>query len=249
MATWNPDEFNPHEPTFLANPYPTYALFRQDAPVSMVAPYGNRWVFRYDDVQAVLHDTETFVKNPPGGGALPPGPTQMLAYLPEGLFQSDPPRHTELRAALEPLFLAAITQASAVAEGIATPIIERASSTGYMELVSDYALPVPASVLFSILGIPRDQPTDLIPTDLTWPGLMMWITAIAAAHDITQSMTIRGSGATCDMALNTFYEGFVAKCADQPQDGFVGAMCETIGKPDGLLDGHPSSSKIDLFEG
>jgi cytochrome P450 len=246
VATWKPDDFNPHDPTFLKNPYPTYALFRQNAPVSTVMPYKSRWVFCYDDVRSVLYDTDTFVKNPPGGGPVPPGPAQMLAYLPEGLFQSDPPRHTELRAALEPLFLAAITEASTTAETIATPIIERASATGYMELVSDYALPVPASVLFTILGIPKDQPTDLIPADLTWPGLILWTTAIAAAHDITQSMAVLAGGATCDMALNTFYEGFVAKCADQPQDGFVGAMCETIGKPDGLLPGDVQACATDI---
>jgi cytochrome P450 len=246
VATWNSDEFNPHDPNFLKNPYPTYALFRQNAPVSTVMPYQSRWVFRYDDVQTVLRDTDTFVKNPPGGGPLLPGPAQMLAYLPEGLFQSDPPRHTELRAALEPLFLAAITEASTIVEKFASPIIERASATGYMELVSDYAVPVPASVLFTILGIPKDKRTDLVPVDLTWPGLMLWTTAIAAAHDITQSMTVRASGATCDMALNTFYEGFVAKCADQPRHGFVGAMCKTIGEPDGLLPGDVQACATDI---
>jgi cytochrome P450 len=75
---------------------------------------------------------------------------------------------------------------------------------------------------------------------------MLWTGAIAAAHDITQSMTVRASGATCDMAMNTFYEGLVAMCEDQPQEGFVGAMCETIDKPGGLTAGDVQACATDI---
>jgi cytochrome P450 len=230
VPTWNAADFNPHDPAFLADPYPTYANFRENAPVSLVKPYDSLWVFRYADVNAVISDTDTFLKNQPAGqGTPPPGPMKMMAYLPEPLFQSDPPRHTMLRDALQPLFDDAIMAAEKIANDIAAPIIEKASTTGYIELVADYALPVPAGVLFTILGIPQDTPVDF-----TWPGLTAWTGAIAAAHDITQSLPVRSTGATCDMALNTFYEGFVAKCQAQPQSGLVGAMCATVGRPDGL---------------
>jgi cytochrome P450 len=230
VPTWNAADFDPHDPTFLADPYPTYANFRQSAPVYRVNPYGSLWVFRYADVKAVLSDTNTFLKNPPAGQGTPlPGPMKMMEYLPEPLFQADPPRHTMLRDAINPLFADAIMAAEKIANDIATPIIEKASATGYIELVADYAIPVPAGVLFTILGIPQDTPVDL-----TWPGLTQWTEAIATAHDITQSLPRRALGGTCDMALYTFYEGLVAKCQAEPQSGLVGAMCATIGQPGGL---------------
>ena len=226
---WNPDDFNPHDPAFLADPYPMYARFRDQAPVHLVQPYDSYWVFRYADVANVLTDAVTYVKNPPHGWPPTPGPAGMMRYLPEGLFSSDPPRHTALRAILDPLFVGAIPNAPQIASAVATGIIDRAKLTGYLELVADYAIPVPSTTLFTILGLPQNQPTDYI-----WPGLVAWVTEIAAADDITQSVAVRSAGATCDMALNTFYEGFVIDCQAHAETGLVPAMAGTIGIPGGL---------------
>ena len=37
--------FDPHDPSFLADPYPTYARLRDESSVVAVAPYGAYWVF------------------------------------------------------------------------------------------------------------------------------------------------------------------------------------------------------------
>ena len=42
------------------------------------------------------------------------------------------------------------------------------------------------------------------------------------------------------------YQGHCRPCSADIQSGTLPSV--SIGKPDGLLDGHPSSSKIDLFE-
>ncbi|HEY7948836.1 MAG TPA: hypothetical protein VID75_14240, partial [Acidimicrobiales bacterium] len=122
-AAWDPAAFNPHDPAFLANPYPTYTLFRDRAPLSVVKPYGSTWVFRFADVRQLLDDTVSFVKNPPGGRPPGQGLFAMGANLPTGLFASDPPRHTELRAVLEPLFTQAIQQAPEVATATAAELL------------------------------------------------------------------------------------------------------------------------------
>jgi cytochrome P450 len=223
MTAWSPTDFNPHDPGFLADPYPTYAQFRAQAPVALVQPYGSYWVFRFADVQQMLDDTDIFLKNAPGARPVSPGVFSMNANLPQGLFSSDPPRHTQLRAILEPLFMQAIAQSAAVAQTLATQILTPLEQTSRFELVNDYALPLPSSVLFTVMGIPPDH----------WPGLVQWTSAIAAAHDITQTIAVRSSGATCAMALNTYFEEWVLQCARTPQAGLVGALCAAIG-PQGL---------------
>jgi len=66
--SFDPSTFNPHDPAFLADPYPTYAQFRQQAPVHRVFAsvqvqgrditlYNSHWVFRYADVKRVLDAT------------------------------------------------------------------------------------------------------------------------------------------------------------------------------------------------
>jgi cytochrome P450 len=220
-----PTRFDPHDPGFLSDPYPTYARFREERPVFQVKPYGSYWVFRRADVLRVLTEKETFLKNSPLPPAAPPkvGPFGAMAFFPKGLFSSDPPRHDALRAILEPLFKDAIANAEQLVAGFADPILDKARQTGRIELVADYALPVPSSVLFSILGIPDDpkQPT-------VWPGLVAWITAIVAAHDITQSPAVQQAGGTCAMALQTFVDGLIHQNLKDPLPGLLGAMCKAI---------------------
>ncbi len=222
-ASWDPATFNPHDPAFLANPYPTYALFRDQAPLSVVKPYQSTWVFRFADGRQLLDDSVTFVKNPPGGRPPATGLFAMGTNLPQGLFASDPPRHTELRAVLEPLFAQAIQQAPEVATGTAATLLGDLQHTSRWELVSDYALPLPSTVLFTIMGIPSDH----------WPVLLQWVAAIAAAHDVTQSIAVRSMGATCAMALNTYFQEWVLQCRRQPQSGLIGELCQCIGGSDG----------------
>ena len=44
-----------------ADPYPTYAALRRDRPVAWVPALNMWWVTRYDDVQAMLLNTDDFV--------------------------------------------------------------------------------------------------------------------------------------------------------------------------------------------
>jgi cytochrome P450 len=224
-TTWNPATFNPHDPAFLADPYPTYAHFRDHAPISVVQPYGSAWVFRFADARQMLEDSVTFLKNPPGGNRAPAtGLFSMGANLPIGLFGSDPPRHTVLRQILEPLFMEAIASAAATATTTAAQLLAPLQHTARFELVSDYAVPLPSAVLFTVMGIPADH----------WPVLLQWIGTMVAAHDITQSVALRSLGATCAMALNTYFEEWVLQCRTKPQAGLIGEMCQAIGGPEGL---------------
>lgn len=219
---FEPRSFNPHDPAFLKDPYPTYALFRQSAPICPVAPYGVNWLFRYADCEQVLSDTKAWGKNAPGGNKPEPGPFAMNSSLPEGMFGSDPPLHDRLRGLVQPLFDEAITRAPALTEQFATPLLEAASRKGRIELISDYALRLPAHVLFTLLGIP-DGPPNYVGV---WEGLIVWQAQIAKAHDITQSLLARGMGATSKMALNTFFEGMALQ--DPPSAGLFQQICDAF---------------------
>ena len=226
-VAFDPATFNPHDPAYLADPYPTYALFREQAPVARVKPYEACWIFRFEDCMQVLNDTELWVKNPPGGLPPTPGPSAMIASFPESLFTTDPPFHKQLRDLLEPLFDDAAAHAEGPTREIAASLLRAARKRGKLELVADYALPLPASVLFTVMGIPPGTYDQDI-----WKGLIAWQAAIAAAHDITQPIPVRGMGATCAMALNTFFEGMLltdaersAKGAPAPAPGLFTEMC------------------------
>jgi cytochrome P450 len=222
---FDPTTFDPHAPAFLASPWDTYAQFRAQAPVAPVKVYGAYWVFRYEDVEHVLTDTAGFVKNAPGAPPKPrPGPIGIMSAFPQGLFMADPPRHDKLRAVLEPALRAAMVEAPSVVASFAEPIVAKARLSGRMELLADYALPVPSNTVFTILGIPNDE------AGLVWPGLVAWQDAIARAHDVTQSLAVRGAGVTCAMALRTYLTGLIRRCVEDPGSatGMLAEVCPQI---------------------
>jgi hypothetical protein len=150
---FDPERFDPHDPTFLSDPYPTYALFRRFAPRSVVD--GALWCFRAADCSAVLLEKETWVKRPAQRPQPGPGPTAALADLPPGLFSSDPPAHDDLRRAVEAAFRDALEQAPHLAAQRAQGILAALQDTEAIELVQDFALPLPTGVLFDCSGSPR----------------------------------------------------------------------------------------------
>jgi cytochrome P450 len=218
-APFDPERFDPHDPRFLSDPYPTYALFRRFAPRFAVGG-GPLWCFLAADCDAVLLDKDTWVKQPPQRPQPGPGPTAALADLPPGLFSSDPPEHDELRRAVEAAFRGALEDAPPVAEQRAEGILAGLQGTEVIELVQDFALPLPAAVLFDLLGLPDDPVLRMV--------LIAWQQSIATAHDATQAVTTRIQGATCSMALRTYFDGLVYSHTVTPLPGLVGSLCDAF---------------------
>jgi cytochrome P450 len=206
-GTWDPSTFDPHAPDFLADPFPTYARFREHAPVYWVEDYQSWWVFRYADVKTVLDGKETFLKNPTTPPAEPTPVFHVLGYMPEGVFSMDPPRHDVVRGILNPLFADAIADGSSIATALARPLLVAAKQSRRFDLVSAYALPLPAQVLLTVMGIPPED----------WQGLMGWVSSIVAAHDITQPITVRFAGGTCSMATSAYYQALMHGCPLDPE--------------------------------
>ncbi len=146
---------------FKADPFPFYAQLRAKQPVYR-AKYGkiDAWlVTRYDDVLAVLRD-ERFVKdrrNVGGSGAsypvwIPP----FLKPLLENMLDLDDPNHARLRTlvhkAFTPRRIAEMHgQIQAIADGLLDAMVGKAE----IDLVRDYALPLPLTVIAELLGLPQ----------------------------------------------------------------------------------------------
>jgi cytochrome P450 len=204
---FEPAKFNPHDLAFLADPYPTYAEFRQNEPVWFDEKlYQGYWLFRYDDCLAVLEDKDVWVKKPKGAARqIPAGPYGLLtSNFPAGMFESDEPAHGTIRGAAEPPFLKAVETAETVAEPIARTLLDRAAAKDWFELIGDYALPLPARTLFALMGIPENAEHPGV-----WEVLIAYQAVIAAAHDTTQSLQLRMSGATATMAVVAMFEAML----------------------------------------
>ena len=127
------------------NPYPWYEQMRDVSPVFCDPNTGTWMLFDYASVRAAMNDPETFSSRvvPPGGGA------------PDWLIFNDPPRHSALRAAVMRAFTPrAIAELEPRIREISGALLTNAASTGTMDLIAEYATPLPILVIAEMMGIP-----------------------------------------------------------------------------------------------
>ena len=153
------------DPAFKANPYPTYAELRSTAPVHRVElPDGlGIWLItRYDDVLAVLKDerlvkdwrkvltSEQLVQVPP----IPP----VMEALSRNMLDMDPPDHQRLRSLVSKAFTPRlIERLRPRVQAIAAGLLDAVQDRGEMDLIDDYAFPLPITVIVELLGVPAED--------------------------------------------------------------------------------------------
>jgi cytochrome P450 len=148
--------FNPMDPEFLADPYPAYHRLRAEDPVHQ-SPLGFWVLTRYDDVVATLRDPRC-VKEPLAalvaarfGVAVPPG-------VGLSMLDRDPPDHTRLRSLVSKAFTPRVVEGLRPRiQQIVDRLISRAEAVGSMDLIEEFAYPIPVNVICELLGVPVED--------------------------------------------------------------------------------------------
>ncbi|HSA92767.1 MAG TPA: cytochrome P450 [Terriglobales bacterium] len=149
-------------PRFKANPYPFYARLRTKAPLYRTRALGQTtWLItRYDDVFAALRD-ERFTK---GGSMTAEERTKMpwvpglLKPLTRNMLDLDAPDHTRLRALVHKAFTPnLIERLRARVQTLCDELLTAAERQGRLELIRDFALPLPLTIIAELLGVPPED--------------------------------------------------------------------------------------------
>ena len=139
--------FNPLHPRVHADPYPTYRLMQERDPVHWHDGLGLWFVSRYADVAAILRD-----------GRFSSAEALRTRELGESLLFTDPPDHTRLRALINRAFTPRVVEGlrprvATIVDGL----LSRAATQGGIELVSEFAYPLPVTVIAELLGVPVED--------------------------------------------------------------------------------------------
>src|SRR5688500_7259286 len=79
----------------------------------------------------------------------------MFRPLERNMLDLDAPDHTRLRALVHKAFTPSlIARMRDRIQGLADELLERAISAGEMDVIKDYALPLPMTIITEILGVP-----------------------------------------------------------------------------------------------
>ena len=156
-------DFDPLAPDYLADPYPYYARFRREAPV-FYAPGIDFWVVsRYEDIVGIVKDPETF-SNKRVQEPLQPLTPEALEQLKKGVrvtpttSTADPPLHKRTRKHAARAFSARrVAGLEERIREVANNLIDEFISEGRADMVDRFAFPLPASVVFSLIGYPEED--------------------------------------------------------------------------------------------
>ena len=151
-------------PEFKANPFPYYAKLRDREPVSR-ARMGRMegWlVTRYDDVLTTLKDPRfgKDVRRVQRSAELSKRPwmPDFLRAMECNMLDQDDPNHARLRALVHRAFTPArIERLKSRIVTLAGELLDKVQAQGELELIRDFALPLPLTVIGELLGVSAED--------------------------------------------------------------------------------------------
>ncbi len=207
-------------PQFKADPFPFLASLRTSQPVyrTRLPDKTPVWLItRYEDVAALLKD-ERFVKNRRTAMTREqlrkmPWVPPMFRPLERNMLDLDPPDHTRLRAMVHKVFTPnLIGQMRDRIQILADDLLEGVARKGEMDLINDYALPLPMTIITEILGVPTSDRDKFH----KWSKAVVSLSSPHATLRVIPSvwMFIR------------YLRGFIKRRRLDPQDDLISALIE-----------------------
>ncbi len=146
---------DPRQPNPGADPHPAMRQLREAAPVNRT-PGGFWRLSRYEDCARLLREVRCGVRH--RDGSAPRRREDVLAGGGQFMLEQDPPTHTRLRKLVSKAFTPrAAEQWRGRAQEIVNHRLDAILAADEFDLVNDLALPVPATLICEMLGVPNED--------------------------------------------------------------------------------------------
>jgi cytochrome P450 len=163
--------YAPHEPAFVADPYPAYAQLRPTAAVIYHEPTNQWLVPRYADVNPLLRDRRlgrTYLHVATHAEMGRTGEPRWLEpfwyVIRNGMLDREPPDHTRLRRLVSKAFTPKyVEQLRDRIQWIMGQLVDAVEGAGEFDLIAALAEPLPVTVIAELLGVPEEDRHHLRP--------------------------------------------------------------------------------------
>jgi cytochrome P450 len=221
MNETNAFPFDPRDPTFRTNPYPTYDALRESNPV-LETQLGLLVLSRQRDCVELLHHPQTSTDQR--------NSTLFQAYLktldfdpfegrePSFLFL-DPPDHTRLRGLVSHAFTPRrVRDLLPRVYEIVDQLLDAAVANGGMEAVEEFAYLVPVKVICLLLGVPEADNDQF----------KAWSRQLARGldPDFMLDEPTREGMEKASLALQSYFEELIAERTRKSGDDMLSALIE-----------------------
>lgn len=227
--------FNPFDPDFRADPYPTYRRLREEDPIhtSMLGP---KVLTRYEHCSAIVRDHRTGTDETKSNAY-----AEWVAQGNEPLMRDennsapflmlDPPDHTRLRGLVTKAFTPKVVEglrprAQQLIDGLVDAVVARGDRT--MDLIADIAYPLPVTIISEMMGVPTEDHE-------TFQG---WSRELARAldPDILLPPEVIEARMRASEEFSDYFRGLIAARRAEPRDDLLSALVAVEEQGDKLTE-------------
>jgi cytochrome P450 len=214
-------DYDPRRPEIIADPFPIFAELRERDPVHWSDVLGGWVLTRYRDVRQVLNDPRFSADRiTPFRDHLEPDARAQVAELLKtlGLWAvfNDAPAHTRRRGLLNKAFTPrAVMALRPLIERIVAHLLSRMAARESMDLIAEFAYPLPASVIAGMIGVPIED----IDRVKTWSDE---IAAFVGSALATPDKRARGERGVREMSA--YFREIVADHRKHPKDDILSGL-------------------------
>ncbi|MCA0454355.1 MAG: cytochrome P450 [Chloroflexi bacterium] len=206
-------------PQFRHDPYPTYAALRETEPVSLINEpvMGQAWlVTRYDDVVTVLKDPRFSNEGRKTAAVQRKAPwwtPKVLTTFQNSMLLVDDPDHRRLRDLVHKAFTPKMLQGlNKVIENVTDERLEKMARKKSVDLIADFALPIPLTVISDMMGVPVKDRLKFH----HWMGTFLEIRSGTKLQMMGKMLNM--------MQMYRFFKSLINLRRRQPQDDLITAL-------------------------
>jgi cytochrome P450 len=218
---------DPQSQAFLENPYRAYDVLRDRVPVAEVG--NNRWVITgRAEMMSVLRDHARFTSRKNLDGAFPFRPEAQAVledalFFRPALFNIEPPRHSAFRSLVGEAFTPRrLREREPDIRALAGRLIRGFLDDGHVDLLSQYAYPLPMSVICDIIGIPADDRATVKAWNNAW--LALQVLPMDAEQQLASARTV--------LQYTDYFRRLLAQRDQAPQDDLLSRLVAAAREPD-----------------
>ena len=243
-------EYDPMSPRWRDDPYPAYRRLRDEAPVHFSAESNTYCVSRYDDVQQVLNDPDTFSSRAMFTMLMMAGQERMsfgwtalrgmfkmaiasrtrpgAVFSARNLIAADGPLHTGMRSIVNRGFTPRRVGAwQPRAKELVADCMAKLEHGGSFDLVRDLAVPLPVTLIAEMIGVESARLADF----KRWSDVVVHY---AAGPGRANRFAPEFIDTMCE--LTRYLRGVTRERRENPQDDLISTILTSQEGEDGLSE-------------
>ncbi|MFC0598491.1 cytochrome P450 [Streptomyces palmae] len=214
--------FDPWKPSFVTDPYPSYAELRERGRVHYFERTDQWLIPRHADVSALLRDRRLgrtyrhrFTDEEFGRPAPSPAHEPFHTLNDHGLLDLEPPDHTRIRRLVSKAFTPRTVEVLApTVRRLAEGLVDDLLAEGGGDLIAQVAEPLPVAVIAEMLGVPEADRRLLRP----------WSADICGMYELDPGEEVARRAVRASLEFSAYLRELIAARRAHPGEDLISAL-------------------------